>query len=63
MDKLKPGTRVFKVLGGVRRFGVVMPYDDGMASTAVPIRFDNAVWRLFGPDDVEVVPTSRGAES
>ncbi|MBA8929361.1 hypothetical protein BC739_006579 [Kutzneria viridogrisea] len=54
-SKPEPGTRVSAVLGGVCRFGVVMPYDVGLASTAVPIRFDDEVWRQFSADEVEIV--------
>jgi hypothetical protein len=57
MIKLKPGTRVAKVLGGQWLTGVVMPYDKGVASTAVPIRFSDGVWRQFRHDEVDVEVT------
>jgi hypothetical protein len=63
MQKLEPGTPVSKVLGGLRRSGVVMPYDQGLASTAMPIRFDDAVWRQFGTDEVEIIPPWKVVES
>jgi hypothetical protein len=60
-ERPPPGAIVRAIVEGVLRDGVVMHYETQWHGHTVPVRFDDGIWRMMLPSELEVVRL-RGAE-